>query len=134
AARPPLTPETDMKGVHCSWVDMSAIRLCLSAKKRGDQRALTRLRCVDKATVSSWRAVYDVLDAIEGKVEISQLSHIQPSHALELARHYRRKEKPWSEATRCEIADWLDRCEAEKLTVQQLRERLRAAQPGCDEG
>jgi N6-adenosine-specific RNA methylase IME4 len=66
-----------------------------------------------------------VLDAIDGKVEISQLSHFQPSHAVEIARAFRRKEKKWSEDTKEAIAGWVRRCEDDRLTVQQLRQLLR---------
>jgi hypothetical protein len=62
------------------------------------------MRCVDKSTVSKWVATCDVAEAVEGKVAISQLLSFQPSHAYEIARAYRRKEKVWSDQTREEIA------------------------------
>jgi hypothetical protein len=117
-----------MKGVRCSWVDMEKIRQALSCVQRGDQAQLGRLRCVQDSTVSQWRAVCGLLDALEGKVQISELCHFQPSHATEIARAFRKVEKDpsaWTEETKTEIAEWVDRCEAEELTVPQLREALR---------
>jgi N6-adenosine-specific RNA methylase IME4 len=66
-----------------------------------------------------------VLTAIDGKVGISQLSHFQPSHAKEIARAFRRKGKEWSEDTKEAIAEWVRRCEDEKLKVQEIRQLLR---------
>jgi hypothetical protein len=51
--------------------------------RRGDQKAMEMMRCVDKSTVSDWRATCDLVEAVEGKVVISQLSHFQPSHATD---------------------------------------------------
>jgi hypothetical protein len=59
------------------------------------------MRCVDHSTVSTWRAVCDVLDAIEGKGSISNLSNFQTSHAAEIARAIRKREPnpaKWDEA------------------------------------
>jgi hypothetical protein len=82
-----------MKGVRCSWVDMQKIRQALSGKKRGDQAALEHMRCVDQSTVSTWKAICDAMEAIDGKHSISNVSHCQPSHVAEIARAYRRKQK-----------------------------------------
>ncbi len=125
-----------MRGVHCSWVEMGRIRQQLAAEERGDQEALAKLRCVDKTTVSTWRTTLDLVDALNGKVEISQLSHVQPSHVLEVARTYRKRHgKKWSEDIKDEIAELVDRCEAEELTVEQLKEVLtvkpKDSTPGC---
>src|SRR5262245_39696292 len=46
-------------------------------------------------------AVCELLDALDGKVPISGLSHFQPSHATEITRAFRKREKDparWSEA------------------------------------
>jgi hypothetical protein len=75
---------------HGSWVDLQKIRQALSGKKRGDQAAPEHMRCVDQSTVSTWRATLDVMEAIDGKCEISHLSSFWPSHATEIARAYRR--------------------------------------------
>jgi hypothetical protein len=137
SAEPDLTPWPEgfpMRGVRCSWVDMEKIRQALSAGERGDQKALQRMRCVDTSTVSRWKAACEMMDTVEGKVAISQLSHFQPSHATELARHFRKTGgNDWTEKTRLKIAEWVDRCEAEGWTVQQLRLALGAS--ACeDEG
>jgi N6-adenosine-specific RNA methylase IME4 len=113
-----------MRGVHCSWVDMLKIRQALAGKARGDQAWLERSRCVGHSTVSGWRSICDVLEAIDGKRRLTDVSHFQPTHAEEIGRHYRRRARVWDEPIRDEIADWVDRCEAEELTVQQLRQAL----------
>jgi N6-adenosine-specific RNA methylase IME4 len=126
-----------MKGVRCSWADMQKIRLALSNRRRGDQKRLQLMRCVDKSTVATWRAAIAVLDATDGKVEISQLSHFQPSHAVAIARAFRRNGKHWSEDTKEQIAAWVRRCEDEALSVQQLRKSLRQpvrGAPGTEGG
>jgi len=125
-----------MKGVHCSWVDMMKIRQMLAGKKRGDQKALRGMRCVDKSTVSDWQAVCDVIEVVEPKVGISQLSHTQPSHAKEIARHFRKAAgKGWSEEKREEVVEWVERCEAEGWTVPELRQALigESVQGSCEE-
>jgi hypothetical protein len=114
-----------MKGVRCSWADLQKIRQALSNGRRGDQKRLELMRCVDKSTVATWRAAIAVLDAIDGKVEIPQLSHFQPSHAVEIARAFRRIGKEWPEDTKEAIAGWVRRCEDDRLTVQQFRQLLR---------
>jgi hypothetical protein len=119
-----------MKGVHCSWVDMLKIRDALSAGNRGDQAALEHMRCVDQTTVSDWKAICDVLTAIDGKHGISHVSSFQPSHAKEIARAFRKREKDparWTPEMKDEAADWVERCEAEELTVQALRAALAKA-------
>jgi DNA modification methylase len=121
-----------MKGVHCSWVDMLKIREALSAAERGGAAGLAHMRCVKDSTVSQWRSACTVVDVLEGKVQISELSHFQPSHATEIATAFRAREKDpgrWTPEIKDQIADWVDRCEAEKLTVRKLRQELRAALP-----
>lgn len=49
------------------------------------------MRCVGKQTVAEWKAVTDVLDALGDKVRISVLATFQPSHALKLARAFRKR-------------------------------------------
>lgn len=116
-----------MKGVRCSWVDMQRIREALAAGARGDQKRLEHMRCVDHATVSAWKAVCDLMNALEGKCLISNKERFQPSHAAELARHFRKRERNssrWTEAMKEEIVDWIERVEAEGLTVREVREQL----------
>jgi hypothetical protein len=88
------------------------------------------MRCVDKGTVSGWRSICDILGALNGKVDLSQLSSFQPTHAREIAHHFRRKNKEWDEETQDDIAEWVERCEAEEWTVEERganRPRLIAA-------
>lgn len=120
-----------MKGVHCSWVDMQKIRQALASGRRGDQAHLEHMRCVDKRTVSTWKAACDVLDAVENKVQISGLSEFQPSHAYELARAFRKQSKEWDDDIKDQIAEWVDRCEKEALTVEQLRTALAPQRNGA---
>jgi hypothetical protein len=117
-----------MRGVHCSWVDLLAIQQALANGQRGDQAALERMRCVDKSTVAQWKGACEVVDAIKPKVLISKLSHAQPCHAYEIARAYRKVEKDaalWTPEIKDELADWVERTDAEELTVAQLREALK---------
>ncbi len=120
-----------MKPVRCSWVDMQKRKAQLSANERGDQKALERMLCVDKSTVSYWQNAIYGMEAIEGKVEIFQLSHCQPSHLSLIARHFRKRSKCWTEDIKDEIAEWVDRCEAEEWTVQELRLELRDSLPAA---
>jgi N6-adenosine-specific RNA methylase IME4 len=128
-----------MKGVHCSWVDMLQIRQALVAGERGTQSQLEHMRCVDQTTVSTWKAVCDLLGAVEGKHDLSHVSHFQPTHAREIARAFRKRERnpaKWTEELKEEMADWVDRCEAEEWTVPELKKRLQQsshepAEPGC---
>lgn len=116
-----------MKGVKCSWVDMQKIRQALASGERGDQARLEKMRCVDQTTISTWKAACEVLEAIEGKHEISHVSSFQPSHATAIAQAMRRQGKDLSDdSVKDEIAEWVERCEAEKLTVQQLKQSLSA--------
>lgn len=60
----------------------------------------------------------------ESEMQISAFSSFQPAHAIAIARHFRRKEKNWSESTKTTIADLVQQCEAEEWTVEQLRNHL----------
>ncbi len=115
-----------MKGVRCSWVDMMKIRQALADSERGAQAAMEKMRCVDKATISRWKAASDLVAVVEDKVAISQLENFQPSHATILTSHFRRVAgREWSEETKEQIAEWVDRCETEEWTVLELKEQLR---------
>lgn len=113
-----------MKGVRCSWVDMAKIRQALAGNGRGDQERLARMRCVMPGTISKWRHACAVMDVMDGKVSLTTLSSFQPTHAEILGRAYRRRSKQWDDATRKEIVEWVERCEDEGLTVEQLRTAL----------
>lgn len=124
-----------MKGVRCSWVDMQKIREALASGERGDQARLERMRCVDHSTVSTWKAACEVLDALDGKCELANVSTFQPTHAVEIARAFRQSAGPsakWTDDTKQAITEWVDRCEAEQLTVQQLRTRLAEVRPAAN--
>jgi len=117
-----------MKGVRCSWVDMLKIRQSLKAVE-GDLARLAESRCVDLRTVQQWRRVCDVIDALETtggpETKISSFKKCQPSHLYEIGAHFLRREKVWSDDTRQEIAEWVDRVEREELTSPALRAALR---------
>lgn len=116
-----------MKGVRCSWVDMQAIRQALANGERGDQARLEHMRCVDHSTIATWKAACDVMEAIEGKCDLSHISSFQPTHAREIARAFRKTHgKEWTEEVKEQVAEWVDRCEAERLTVADLRQALLA--------
>jgi hypothetical protein len=119
-----------MKGVSYSWADLARIRRVLAADRRGDQKRLVQMRCVQPSTVSQWKAACDVIEAVEGKVQISELSAFQPSHGVEVARAFRRLGKDLADPdVRDEIADWVGRVEADNLTVRQLRRELARSRP-----
>jgi N6-adenosine-specific RNA methylase IME4 len=103
-----------MRGKACSWHDMRKIRRILAERERlkGEYEAL--MRCADRTTVSTWKRAIEVMDA----VPMRDICHTQPSHAREIARLAPRK--TW--------ATWVKRCEAEQLTVPQLRGALLADQ------
>jgi hypothetical protein len=60
-------------------------RLALADAQRGDQRRLEEMQCVGLSTVSTWKAAAEVMDAIEWKHELTQVSNFQPTHAVEIA-------------------------------------------------
>jgi N6-adenosine-specific RNA methylase IME4 len=106
---------------------MQKLRAALSGGERGDQAALTQMKCVDKSTVSEWQAIADLMCAMEDKVGLNQLSEFQPTHAKHLARHLRRTSgKDPEQWDGDEIADWVEKCESEKLTVEQFKAALLA--------
>src|SRR5262245_41924922 len=83
------------------------------------------LGCVDQSTVSTWQAALDVAAVVQEKHEISHFSHLQPSHACELARHFRKEHgNDWDDAVKAEILEWVERVEDEGLTVQKLKKAL----------
>lgn len=115
-----------MKGVHCSWVDMLKIRQSLNGGKRGTQKLLEKIRCIDKSTVSTWKTILGVVEAVGDKVSISKLTECQPSHIGEIGRHCRREGLHLGgEDVREMIVGWVDLVESEHLTVQALRQRLK---------
>lgn len=69
--------------------------------------------CVGKSTASTWKRAIEVLET----VQISELEHVQPSHATEIAQKAPRDSWP----------EWVEDCEREKWTVQELRGRLKAS-------
>lgn len=117
-----------MKPAHCSWVDMQKIRAALSNGKRGDQAAYQKQRaCVSTPTVSEWKAVCDVMNSCEDKVRISELSHFQPSHALSLAKAFRKRYGRDAAAWDAdELVEWIEHCEEKELTVEQFDADLKA--------
>lgn len=117
-----------MKGVKCSWVDMNKIREALSSVEHGDGSRLAHMRCVENSTVSTWKTVIGLLSSIDGKIQLTKYSHFQPTHGYEIARSFKKrsgKSVNWDEDTKNEVVDWIERCEAEELTVAQLRDLLR---------
>jgi hypothetical protein len=62
------------------------------------------MRCVSKSTVSDWSAISTLVDAVDGKVGISQLSSFQPSHAKVIARAFRKSRgEEWDEQTKSNL-------------------------------
>ncbi len=115
-----------MKPVRCSWVDMQKVRASLSGGKRGDQKALTEMRCVDKRTVSHWQATVDVIDALDGRVSLERLSVFQPTHASCLARAFRkRRGKDPANWNPDELVEWIEYCEENTLTVERFDAALK---------
>jgi ActR/RegA family two-component response regulator len=70
-------------------------------KQGGDQARLEQMRCVDHSTVSQWRRICDVVEVIKkGNVGYPTFEHFQPSHADEIARAFRKREREpekWTE-------------------------------------
>lgn len=118
-----------MKAQRCSWVDLLKWKPALCGG-RGEQARVQKARCITKAAVNADKAACDLLDALDGKVQISVLSEFQPSHATELTRAIRKCEKKktpreWSEESKEKALEWVERVEEEKLTVAQLKELLK---------
>lgn len=104
-----------MKGQACSWQDMRKIQHILAnmTRLKGEYEAL--MRCADKSTVSKWRKVGQVMDA----VSISKLQHVQPAHFYDIGRL----------ATPDTWNDWVQRCEIDRLAVVELRQAIRRHKP-----
>jgi hypothetical protein len=85
-------------------------------KLKGEHAAL--MRCVSKPRISNWRRSIEFMDA----VQISELEHVRPSHAEEIAR--RAPTEEW--------AKWAEKCENQKWTVAELRAELRGNGNGND--
>ena len=67
-------------------------------------------RCHSKFTISRHKRVFEFMEM----VAISQLKHVQPSHALEIVRQVDREQ--WPAVTK--------ECEQEQWTVMELREQF----------
>jgi N6-adenosine-specific RNA methylase IME4 len=131
-----------MKNPTCSWRDMEAVRQLLAATEKGDGAIYKMRKCLHRQTLHNQRLAVDVMQVLEERrSRYRDAEHFQPSHAAEIARAARRREKDpakWTEAVKDEIARWVNRCEDEKLTVRQLRQALLAerarpqnGEPGC---
>lgn len=115
-----------MRGVKCSWKEMQRLhREVLPALMNGDGAKYAELRCVQPSTVSQWQTTSKVLGVLDDAgIHICEFESFQPSHARELAVVFRKRSKNWDDDTKEEILDWVDRCENEGWTVQQLRDEL----------
>lgn len=117
-----------MNGVKCSWVEMLRRRRQLEAAQEG--KDVAELRCVDKSAISQWTRSIDIIKAVEGSVEISQLCHFQPSHATEIARHFRKvsgSARSWDDDAKDSIVEWVEKCEENEWTVDRLKDELRSS-------
>lgn len=120
-----------MKAQRCSWVDLLKWKPALCNGERGDQKRAQQLTCISKGTVSAWKSSLELVEATDGKVCLTKLSECQPTHAAHIARAIRKCEgkKPvseWSDESKDKALEWVERVEAEKLTVSQLKELLKA--------
>jgi hypothetical protein len=128
-----------MKAVHCSWKDMYARRQALNGGGRGSQeRYRQMLGCVSKSAIEEWKAVSDLIDALEGKVRISgDYPNFMPQHALCLTRSIRKKYGPakdkdgdllWDDDVTNEAVEWVEKCDENEWTVEEFKaELLRAS-------
>jgi N6-adenosine-specific RNA methylase IME4 len=113
---------------------MQKIRQALAAGEHGDQSRLEQMRCVDHSTVSTWKAACDLMDAIEGKCDLSHISEFQPTHARELTRALRRQHgkdvSTWPQEATERAVEWIERVEDQKLTVDAFKAALRQPATG----
>ena len=117
-----------MRGVKCSWVEMLRRRQQIEAAECGEDVA--ELRCVGKPAVSEWSRACEVISAIENQIQLTEFEHFQPTHAVEIARHFRKlrgKAEKWDEDTKDEIVEWVEKCEEEAWTVQRVKDELAAS-------
>lgn len=103
-----------MKGKACSWRDIRKIKHILENMDRlkGEHDAL--IRCSAKNTRSNWRRTIEVMDSLAGSHMGTNLKHIQPSHAREIARLAEKEDWP----------QWVQDCEKTGWTVSELRGEL----------
>lgn len=117
-----------MRGVKCSWVEMCRRRQQLAAAEKGQDVA--ELRCVTKQAVAQWKKTSELIDATEGRVKLTLLEHFQPTHAVEIIRHFRKisgSPKSWDEDATDSIVEWVEKCEENEWTVDRLKDELRSS-------
>ncbi len=106
-----------MNAKKCSWVTMRKIKKILTDEGlAGEYGAL--VACVSPGAVSNWRTAIKVMDAVQ--ISEKKFKHVQHSHAEEIGRRVKDPEE-WEQ--------WVKKCEKEKLTVVQLRQRLQGGAP-----
>lgn len=120
-----------MKNRDCSWREMQAARQLVSSVEKGDGDIYRLKPCLNKSTFRDLRQIAEMMDVLDTtECAYAHRDGFAPSHARELAKHYRKTvgKDPagWSTEVKDKIAGWVERCEGEKLTVQQLRKELMA--------
>jgi len=127
-----------MRGVKCSWKEMQTIhRELLPSLGDGKGKKFNAFRCVGKQTATAWARTSELMSVLEkSQVPISVLNNFQPSHAVEISRHFRKiaGKPPWSEAVQDEICDWVNKCEHEELQCAGADLQIRGARGRGERG
>lgn len=107
-----------MSATSCSWQTVlkwsNAMAACPN-KRRAPAAIEQLLQCVDRRQIRNWRVSADVYQEVK-TVNNYRFLRFTPSHALEVARL----------APRSRWADWVERVEADSLTVKELRAVIEA--------
>jgi N6-adenosine-specific RNA methylase IME4 len=121
-----------MKDNHCNWVDVQKDVPLLVDCPRGTQARLERLRCLSHSAVNNLTTACQLLKVVNanGNSHLSNDSPFTPTHGLVVMRSLRRQHgrniNKWPEEAKEQIVEWIEHVEDEKLTVEQLREKLAA--------
>lgn len=104
-----------MKGKVCSWRDIRRIKRVFANPEKYPGEVAALLNCNTKQTRTAWNRTIEVMDVCG--TDIGTFEHLQPSHAVEIARQSPKESWP----------EWVESCEKNKWTVAQLRSVLLAA-------
>lgn len=127
-----------MKSQACSLQDLRRIGKILEDRERLKAQYAVLVRCVQPGTLSKWRGAHQLLQALDGKISLTKLRHVQPTHLYTIRQLRRKAPSEWPL--------WVERAEAagrkaakqdppgKGWTVAELRKQLILAAKKKPEG